>query len=262
MDLRLTGQRVLVTGASKGIGLAVADAFAAEGAKLVLVARDRAQLEAARDTLAAQTAAADIALAVADLSDRNAAARLAQDHPDVDVLVNNAGAIPAGSLLAMDDATWRAAWDLKLFGYIAMCRAFYTGMKARGQGVIVNIIGISSMTRDPNYICGATANAALTAFTQSLGSTSHADGIRVVGLSPGPVSTERLMQLNRAKAERQWGDASRHAELLQGNPFGRAARPQEIAQAVVFAASPAASYTSGTVMVVDGGISARQAGTP
>jgi 3-oxoacyl-[acyl-carrier protein] reductase len=92
-------------------------------------------------------------------------------------------------LLDVDEQTWRKAWDLKVFGYINMCRAFYVLMKQRRSGVIINVTGNAAQTHDPEYICGVAGNAALTAFSQSLGSVSVRDGIRVISLNPGPVET-------------------------------------------------------------------------
>ena len=144
--------------------------------------------------------------------------RLAKDFPDVDILVNNAGAIPGGQLAEIDEARWRAAWDLKVFGTINMTRAFYPLMKARGGGVIINVIGNAALTRDPEYICGATANAGLTAFTESLGSTSLRDGIRINAVSPGPTATDRLVGLASKKAQDRFGDPKRWPELFTSVP--------------------------------------------
>ncbi|TVQ38224.1 MAG: SDR family oxidoreductase [Geminicoccaceae bacterium] len=256
MDLGLDGKRVLVSGGSRGIGLATARLFAEEGCRLVLVARDQEGLEAARAELPATT---DVVLVAADLADPKLARRLADDHPDVDVLVNNAGAIPGGNLLAVDDATWRRAWDLKVLGYVNMSRAFYPRMQARACGVIVNVIGNAAETLDPDYICGVTGNAALVAFTKSLGSTSEGDGIRVLGINPGPVATGRLVKRMQARAAERLGSAERWQELLAPLPFGRAATPDEIAALIAFLASRHSAYTSGTVVTVDGGASGRSA---
>ena len=147
----------------------------------------------------------------------------------------------------MSEEIWRQAWDLKVFGYINLTRAFFGRMASRGSGVIINVIGAAAQIRDPSYICGVTGNAALTAFTMSLGSDSHKRGVRVAGISPGPVATERLLQLQAS------------VDSSTARPFGRAALPEEIASAVAFMASPRSAYTSGTVLMVDGGLSARAA---
>ncbi|MGB5182911.1 MAG: SDR family NAD(P)-dependent oxidoreductase [Xanthobacteraceae bacterium] len=169
MDLQLVGKSALITGASKGIGRATADQLAHEGCNLILVSRT-ADLAAAKESIAGKSKV-QIDTVAADLSQSNSVDRLARDFPNVDILVNNAGAIPGGQLLDMDEQTWRKAWDLKVFGYINMCRAYYALMKKRRSGVIINVTGNAAQTHDPEYICGVAGNAALTAFSQSLGSS-------------------------------------------------------------------------------------------
>lgn len=169
MDLQLVGKSALITGASKGIGRATADQLAHEGCNLILVSRT-ADLAAAKESIAGKSKV-QIDTVAADLSQSNSVDRLARDFPNVDILVNNAGAIPGGELLDMDEQTWRKAWDLKVFGYINMCRAYYALMKKRRSGVIINVTGNAAQTHDPEYICGVAGNAALTAFSQSLGSS-------------------------------------------------------------------------------------------
>ena len=192
MDLKITGRTALITGSSRGIGRATAEIFAAEGCNVILVSRSAETLAAAKSTIV-QTSNVRVDTIATDLSDSSNVNRLAKDYPDIDILVNNAGAIPGGTLLDVSEETWRKAWDLKVFGYINMCRAFYALMKARKAGVIINVVGNAADTHDPEYICGVAGNAALTAFTQSLGCVSHKDGVRVVALSPGPVETDRLI---------------------------------------------------------------------
>jgi 3-oxoacyl-[acyl-carrier protein] reductase len=170
MDLQLVGKSALITGASKGIGRATADQLAHEGCNLILVSRTAADLAAAKESIAGKSKV-QIDTVAADLSQSNSVDRLARDFPNVDILVNNAGAIPGGQLLDMDEQTWRKAWDLKVFGYINMCRAYYALMKKRRSGVIINVTGNAAQTHDPEYICGVAGNAALTAFSQSLGSS-------------------------------------------------------------------------------------------
>lgn len=246
MDLDLTGKLAVVTGASKGIGASIARTLAREGCDLVLVARDADALQSVAASISEETGRRTHVL-VADLSNRDDVERLTQQWSEADILINNAGAIPGGRIDQVDEATWRAAWDLKVFGYVNLTRAFYAGMITRGHGVIVNIVGAAAQIRDPSYICGVTANAALVAFTMSLGSDSHIHGVRIVGVSPGPVATERLLQLDGM------------VKSSAARPFGRAASPEEIASATAFLASPKSGYTSGTVLTIDGGISARAA---
>lgn len=244
MDLNLAGKRVLVTGGSKGIGRACAEAFAAEGAEVRIAARHPPEGER-------------FPAKAIDLSQRGAAEALAEWAGELDILVNNAGAIPGGDLIRVDEETWRRAWDLKVFGYVNLSRRVYAGMKARRRGVIVNIIGSAGERPDAAYIAGSTANAGLMAFTRALGGASPADGVRVLGINPGPISTERLTSLYRQRAESLLGDPARYAELFANLAFGRPGTPEEIAAAALFLASERSGYTSGCILTIDGGASAR-----
>jgi 3-oxoacyl-[acyl-carrier protein] reductase len=252
MDLKLKGRRVLVTGGSKGIGLAIAMSFAREAAQPVLVARSAAELEAAVSAIQRETGVAAQALAL-DLSTAAGMDKLIANAGDVDILVNNAGAIPGGSLSDVDDARWRQAWELKLFGYINLVRALLPRMEQRGSGVIANIIGMAGAAPRADYVCGSTANAALIAFTQAVGAASPRRGVRVFGINPSPTRSDRMEAMMRAQAAKKLGDAERWMELTTGLPFGRLTEPQEIADLTVFSCSPLAGYLSGTVVNVDGG---------
>jgi 3-oxoacyl-[acyl-carrier protein] reductase len=256
LDLKLAGKTALISGGSKGIGRATAEVLAGEGCNLVLVARTATDLEAAR-TAIVRIANVRVDVVPADLSVGANVAALAQRFPQIDILINNAGAIPGGNLFEIDEPRWRAAWDLKVFGYINMCRAFYAPLKARGGGVIINVVGAAAQTRDPDYVCGVAGNAALTAFSQSLGSISARDDIRVIAVNPGPVATDRLITLFRKKAEARCGDPETWRDLVKPLPFGRAATAEEIAAAIAFLASDRSGYTSGCVVTIDAGISAR-----
>jgi NAD(P)-dependent dehydrogenase (short-subunit alcohol dehydrogenase family) len=256
MDLNLHGKTALVTGASKGIGLAVAKALAAEGCNLHLAARGRESLETAREAIRKRHQVA-VALHPLDLSRSESVGQLAESCRDVDILVNNAGAIPGGSIDMIDEARWRAAWDLKVFGYINLTREFLALMAKRGRGVIVNVVGLAGEKMDAGYVAGSAGNAALIAFTKAVGSTSLDKGVRVLGCNPGPVETDRIVTLMKARAEREFGDASRWQEYLKKLPLGRAAKAEEVADLVTFLASDRASYISGTVTNIDGGLGAR-----
>lgn len=252
MDLKLAGKRALITGGSKGIGRATGEVLAAEGCDIILVARDQAQLDEAAAGIRSRSQV-NVRTISADLSSDAAVRSVAEQAGELDILVNNAGAIPPGDVLSIDDARWRQAWDLKVFGYISFCRVIYGQMKARGSGVIVNVIGAAGEKFPTNYIAGAAGNASLMAFSRALGKGAPADGLRVVAINPGPVETDRLVMLRRAEAEQKFGDPDRWRELTSGMPFGRAATPAEIGNAVAFLASPMSGYTTGTVLTIDGG---------
>ena len=194
------GRKALVTGASKGIGRACAEVLAEEGCDVVLVSRTAADLEAARATIVAKHNVA-VRFYPLDLSDSRNVDTLAAECADTDILVNNAGAIPGGDIAQIDEARWRTAWDLKVFGYINMTRRFYALMAARKKGVIVNILGAAGENPDFDYIAGSSGNASLMAFTRAMGGTAPRDGLRVIGINPGPVMTDRLITLMRTRAQ-------------------------------------------------------------
>jgi NAD(P)-dependent dehydrogenase (short-subunit alcohol dehydrogenase family) len=253
MDLGLKGRRVLVTGGSQGIGLAVARGFLDEGAKVTIVARGKERLARAVAELAA-----DVTAKAMDLAQRGAPEALADEFSDTDVLVNNAGAIPTGDIFAVDEARWRESWDLKVFGYINLMRAMYGHMRGRGPKVIVNVLGLGGERPQWRYVCGNAANVALAGVTKSLGGRSIDDGIRVVAVNPGGVETERMEAIQRARAEKELGDAERWREYFADKPLQRAASPQEVANVILFLASDKASWVSGAVVPVDGGFLHRQ----
>lgn len=256
MDLNLKGKRALVTGGSKGIGRACAQVLAEEGCAVTIASRDAQTLAATAADIRANTGV-EVQWQAADLSQRGAAEALAAAAGELDILVNNAGAIPGGDLQKVDEDTWRRAWDLKMFGYINLTRAAYARMKTKTSGVIVNVLGNAGEKLNAAYIAGSTANAGLMAFTRALGGASPADGIRVLGVSPGPVATDRLLSLYKQMAATRLGDANRYAELFQGMAFDRPATAEEIAWTVAFAASARSSYTSGVYITIDGGLAAR-----
>ena len=256
MELNLRGRTALVTGASKGIGLAAAEALASEGVNVILVSRTLADLEAARQKIASRWNV-NVQVHDYDLSDSKCVDKLIAEHAGIDILVNNAGAIPAGNLDQVTEDRWRQAWDLKVFGYINMCRRFYADMRTRGRGVIVNVLGVAGEKMDRTYIAGSTGNAALMAFTKALGGSAGDDGLRVVGINPGAIATDRLVTIMKTRAKDRLGDENKWEELMKPLPMGRAGTPEEIGVMVAFLASDISAYTTGTIITIDGGAANR-----
>lgn len=256
MDLGYQGKQVLVTGSSRGIGYAIAKSFYEQGASVILSSQDARRLDVARQQLlsSGQMPGQTVDAVVADLSSSDGVRELARAAHEVDVLVNNAGAIPSGGIDKVDEDTWRKAWDLKVFGYVGMIREMLPAMQARGRGVIVNVIGIAGRAPRADYICGSMGNAALIAMTQALGGAAPAHGVRVFGVNPSPTRSDRIEALFRAQAKASLGDESRWFDLTHKLAFGRLANPSEIADLVVFAASERCGYLSGVVIDVDGGM--------
>jgi len=257
MELGLEGKIALVTGGSKGIGKGVARELHREGCDVHIVSRSRDNLEAAAADIAGDDRTR-LHVHTRDLSDSGSVAALLEAVGTPDVLVNNAGAIPAGDLQKIDEARWREAWDLKVFGYINMTRAFLAAMQERGSGVIINVTGLAADRTDAGYVTGTTGNAGLNAFTRAVGGPSLSTGVRVLAVSPGPVATERLVTLMQDRAEAEFGDPERWQGYLSGLPASRAASVEEVADVVVFMASERAGFVSGTVVTVDGGHGSNQ----
>ncbi|HYT47909.1 MAG TPA: short-chain dehydrogenase/reductase [Burkholderiales bacterium] len=243
MDLGLSGKSVLVTGGSKGIGLACAKAFAAEGCHVHLAARDRARLEKTKSELGGRATVHGV-----DLRDGKALCGLAEACRDVDILVNNAGDIPGGTLASVDEEKWRHAWELKVFAYINLSRSMYARMQARKSGVIVNVIGMAAEKPAFEYICGSTANAGLAAFTKALGKGMKPHGVRVLGVHPPSTRTDRIVTVMKGAAKAKFGDESRYQELAGEGPFAGLIEPEQVADVVAFLASPRCAHLTGVVL--------------
>lgn len=257
MDLHLTGKTALITGASQGIGEHVAETLAAEGVNLHLTARNAARLEALKARIGARCAVR-VDIHPLDLTADGAPEQLGEAVGAPDILVNNAGAIPSGDLWDVDQESWKTGWDLKVFGYIAMCRIFYRKMKQAGGGIIINIIGNGGEVLDPKYIAGASGNASLMGFTRALGAYSLDDNIRVIGVNPGPVDTDRIYAMLRKFAQIELGNPEEYRTLQTRYPLGRPAHRHEISDLIAFLASSRSGYTTGTIITVDGGIASRR----
>ena len=257
MELNMRGQVALVTGASKGIGKAIAEGLAAEGVNLALCARGADLLEAVAEDLQ-QRHDVRVLPVGADLSSLEGVRSLVQQtvshFSTLDILVNNAGAVRAGSLLAKPDEDWHTDWSLKVFGYLRLMREIFPLMQAKGGGRIVNIIGTAGRQPSAAYIAGGGANAALMNMTKALAEEGGPHGILVNAINPGPIRTERwdTIMVTMA-AERGQSRQETEAAWMQGYPLRRPGEPAEVASLAVFLASPLASYMTGTITPVDGG---------
>lgn len=251
LDLHLSGKTALITGGSMGIGRACAEVLASEGCSLHLAARGEVNLEQTKADIEKQFDAS-VTIHSVDLSDGKNACTLARSCSEIDMLINNAGSIPGGDLWRIEEPRWRKAWDLKVFGYINLCRAVYSQMQSHGKGVIINIIGAAGERPTKEYIAGSSGNAALMAFTRALGGKSLRHNIRVIGINPGFIMTQRLEMALRSTAQSKLNDQKRWQELLPQDP--PPGKPHDIANLVAFLGSDCARYISGTVITVDGGL--------
>jgi len=252
MDLQLSGKAAIVTGASRGIGRAIAEALAAEGMPLTLVARSRDRLEAL-----AQSLPVDSLVQAVDLRDPDAPARVVRAAVErfgaLHLLVNNAGATRRGDFLELSDADWDDGFRLKFFGAMRLARAAWPHLGA-ARGAIVNIAGIGGRTGTAEFAIGGAVNAALLNLTKCLADRGVADGVRVNAINPGAIATERLQVRLRAFAEAHGLEAEdAQREMARALRIERFGQPAEIGRIVAFLASPLASYCQGAVVDVDGG---------
>lgn len=253
MDLQLADKVAIVTGASKGIGRAIAQELAAEGMKLVLAARSATLLEELAAGLKGDTVVQAIDLRSPDAADHLLAATLGR-FGRLDLLVNNAGATKRGDFLALGDDDWADGFALKFFGAMRLCRAAWPALKASG-GSIVNIIGVGGRTGSAEFAIGGSVNAAAMNLTKVLADRGVAEGIRVNAINPGTIATERLKVRITSFAREQGIDEAEAARRMpRAMGVARFGEPMEIAKAVAFLASPAAAYISGAILDVDGGL--------
>jgi NAD(P)-dependent dehydrogenase (short-subunit alcohol dehydrogenase family) len=254
MDLELNDKVVLVTGGSKGIGLACARAFIAEGAKVAIVSRSKVNL-----TVAARELGKDHVLALAADLVQPAAARAVVAEVEgklgpIDVLVNSAGAAKRTPPEDLTNESWRAAMDAKYFTYVHAIDAVMKGMASRGHGVVVNVVGTGGKSANPIHLPGGAANAALMLVTAGLAKAWGRKGVRVNAVNPGSVMTDRVKGALEAEAKLAGiseADAQKANEARI--PLGRYGRPEEIAQLVLFLASAKSSYVNGAIVTADGG---------
>jgi NAD(P)-dependent dehydrogenase (short-subunit alcohol dehydrogenase family) len=248
VDLNLTSRVAIVTGGSKGIGRAAALRLVEEGASVLICARNRDSLdETVR--LAKPAGEAQIDSIEADLTRiediKRVVERCVARFGGIDILVNNAGSARTGDFRELSDQAWQDDWMLKFFGYVRAAREAFPHMSGRRGAVVVNVIGAAALRPSANYMIGGAINAALNNFTKSLAAEGARHGIRVAGINPGPILTERLTTMFPKGADPE--------ALKKMTPLGRPGKPEEVADLIAFLASDRAAFIHAANITIDGG---------
>ena len=257
MDLGLREKVALVAAASRGLGRAIAEAFAAEGATLVICARGREALEETRSSIVDRTGA-QVEAVVADVATSEGVTLAWERARDrfgrVDILVTNAGGPPSGPFEAHDWATWQRAVDLTLRSAVELARLVLPGMKERRWGRIINVTSIAVKQPVDGLMLSNSLRAAVTGFARTLANEVARDGITVNNMMPGFTRTERVEQLNAATAQREGIEPAEVARRIEAQiPMRRLGEPHEFAALAAFLASERASYITAQSIAVDGG---------
>ncbi len=258
IEMRMTGRSALVTGGSKGIGLAIATNFARAGASVAIVARRQKELDEARAAiLAAAGATAKVVAISADIRTAEECTRVFKAAEaafgKVDVVVNNAGTSRAQAFETVSDADWQDDFDLKVFAAIRFCRLAFPGMKSRRWGRIINILNIGAKVPRAASVPTSVSRAAGLALTKVLANEGAPHNVLVNGLHVGLIKSEQH-ELRNAKLGRNNMEEV-YAELGKNIPIGRVGEAEEFANMALFLASDAGSYVTGTTINVDGGLS-------
>jgi 3-oxoacyl-[acyl-carrier protein] reductase len=258
MDLNLRDRRALVTGASRGLGYAVALGLAREGCKVAVNSRDEAKVAASAKAIAKETGALAVGLA-GDVTDPEIPARLVGETIDalggLDILVCNAGGPPAGTFESFDEAAWQKAIDLSFMSHVRLIRAALPALRQSKAASVLTVTSYSVKQPIPNLVLSNSVRLATVGLTKSLALELGREGIRFNSILPAWTETQRVTDLMNARAKQNGTTVEAEtAKQSQDSPLGRMGRPEEFANAAVFLVSPAASYITGVMLTVDGGM--------
>jgi 3-oxoacyl-[acyl-carrier protein] reductase len=258
MDLGLKGKKALITGARRGLGYAAARGLALEGTDVAINARTENKLVEAADTLAAETGNKVIPLP-GDLLDPETPARLVQHAAEslggLDILITNAGGPPPGAFESFDEATWQRAIDLSFMSHVRLIRAALPYMRESDSASVLTITSYSVKQPIPNLVLSNSIRLATIGLTKTLALEVGGEGIRFNSILPGWTETERVQEIMAARAENSGASIEEElAKQMVESPLGRMASPEEFANAAVFLVSPAASYITGVMLSLDGGM--------
>jgi NAD(P)-dependent dehydrogenase (short-subunit alcohol dehydrogenase family) len=256
MELQLNGKVALITGASRGIGAAIAIELAREGMHVCLVARDQSKLQEVAASLTNSTGVQVQTLA-ADLRDPAEPARVVSDavarFGQLDLLVNNAGATKRADFFTLTEEDWQDGFALKFHGYVRMTRAAWPHLR-KNNGSVVNIVGIGSRAGSAEFTIGGSVNVALLNFTKAMADIGVNDGVRVNAINPGLIETDRFTRnVERVMRDRSISREDALTFLLSSHGTKRVGRPDEIGHFVAYLASPRADFLQGAIVDVDGG---------
>lgn len=256
MSNELSGKVAVISGGSRGIGRAIAQAFAAQGAQTVLAAKSEVNLQKTAAEIAASGAPKPTIVA-ADLGTIEGCQAVfdavKKAHGRCDILVNNAGATKAGNFLEQPDTVWMEGFALKFFGAVRLSRLFWPMLSA-AQGKVVNIDGGMARTPNPANLIGSSVNAAMASFSKGLSSHGIRDGVNVNTIHPGRTETDRNADLVKQQAAAESKTVEQiAAETAKKAGVRRLGQPEDVAALAVFLVSPAASHIQGAAISVDGG---------
>jgi 3-oxoacyl-[acyl-carrier protein] reductase len=258
MDLHLKDKRALITGSSRGLGYATALALAKEGCQVTINSRDSAKVSAAAARILAETGGTAFGLA-GDVTDPDVPGRLVNDTArlmgGLDILITNAGGPPSGAFESFDDASWQKAIDLSFMSHVRLIKAALPHLRQSSAASVLTITSYSVKQPIQNLVLSNSIRSATVGLTKSLALELGRDGIRFNSILPGWTETERVTELMTFRARQNGTTVEEEiSKQSKDSPLGRMGTPEEFANAAVFLVSPAASYITGVMLTVDGGM--------